>query len=150
MSLKTVVIKAWAVFGSSAVSTSFASLFFHLNNKDDFIILIQCACVCCLTQDRKRYPKQEHSHSSQHGHEEVTGEKNAKDGDGGVIPAKAANGSLVLCSPDEPQEQQGDYHGSDKQLEWLEIPRGNRHSQSQAVSEPDVKQQLAGQRKEQK
>lgn len=90
-----------------------------------------CVCVCCLTQDRKCYPKQEDSHSSQHRHEEVTGEKNTKDSDGRVIPAKAANGSLVLCSPYKPQEQQGDHHGSDKQLERLEIPAGNRHSQNQ-------------------
>lgn len=86
----------------------------------------QCVrvCVSCLTQDRKCYPKQEHSHSSQDRHEEVTSEKNPKDTDGWMIPAKAANGSLVLCSPNKPQEQHCDHHGSDKQLDRLEIPAG--------------------------
>ena len=88
-----------------------------------------CVCVCvfsCLTQYREGYPKQEHSHASQHWYEEVTGQKNGQQGDCWVVSAETPNGSLILSSPDKAHEEQSDHDRPNKQLEGLEIPERNQ------------------------
>lgn len=62
-----------------------------------------------LTQDGERYPEQEHGHSSQHWHEQVTGQKDGQHRHWRVVSTETADGGLVLRRPDEAQEQQGDH-----------------------------------------
>lgn len=69
--------------------------------------------ISSLTQNWERYPKQEHGHASQHRHEEVAGHEDGQHGEQRVVPAEPTDGGLVLRSPHEAHEHQGDHGGAD-------------------------------------
>lgn len=82
----------------------------------------------CLTQYREGDSEQEDGHPSQHRYEQVADHEDGQHGRCRVVPTETADGSLVLGGPDEAQEQQGDHHCPDKQLEGLEVPGDRRSS----------------------